>query len=369
MMGMMIARTLFGFTLGQGARAAVLAATVLLALVWVLQSLRFLDFLVNKGLGLGVFLHLTGLLIPRLLVIIIPIAVLAGAIMVARRMQDDHETTAILAAGASPWLLIKPLLTLGIIGTSLLYALMLFVLPSSITAFKDLQTELRTTQGQLLLEEGTFNPLGDDLMVYVQERLSPQSFAQLLVHDSRNPAEPVTWYAKFGEVSLTPAGKPQLVLKQGLRQELGVRANNVLEFYSYALDISSQFGVSNLQTRPPEVEERSLASTWRMSTDSTLNDKVRAALKAEVMHRLTWPLLAIPLALLGAAALMHPPKRKQSSIRGVVLAVVCGVVVLGAQFGWLSLVQGGTDWAMLLMAIWPLLGCMVAYGVWRYYDV
>lgn len=366
---MMMTRTLFTFTLGQGVRAAFMATAVLLALVWLLQSLRFLDFLVNKGLGLGVFLHLTGLLIPRLLVVIIPIGVLAGSIMVARRMQDDHETTATLAAGASPWVLVRPLLVLGLAGAGVLYTLMLFILPSSITAFKDLQTELRTQQGQLLLEEGTFNPLGDDLMVYVQRRLSEKSFAQLLVHDTRNPAEPVTWYAKYGEVSLTPEGAPQLKLGQGLRQELGTKGNNVLEFASYALDLSPQLGVSNFKEREPEVEERGLRETWQLRNDTTLSDKNRSALKAEVLHRLTWPLLAIPLALLGAAALMHPPKRKQSSIRGVVLAAVCGIVVLGAQFGWLSLVQGGADWAMPLMAAWPAFACVLAYGVWRLQNV
>lgn len=367
---MRIARTLFTFTLVQSVQAAALSAAVLLALVWVLQSLRFLDFLVNKGLGPGVFLHLTGLLIPRLLVVIIPIAVLAGAIMVARRMQDDHETTAILAAGASPWVLIKPLLALGAMGAGVLYALMLYILPLSITAFKDLQTELRTRQGQLLLEEGTFNPLGDDLMVYVQERLSPHQFGQLLVHDTRNPAEPVTWYAKRGEVLVQPNGAPQLVLQQGLRQEIGTQrgqgANSVLEFTEYTLDLSPQLGTAALQSRTPEVEERRLAEAWSLSQNSTFSDKDKAALRAEVLHRLTWPLLAFPLVAIAGAALMHPPKRKQSSIRGVVLAAVCSIAVLGGQFGWLSLVQGGAQWPMAMMAIWPLCGLMVAAMVWRW---
>ena len=45
---------------------ALLAATsALVALIWLTQSLRFVELVVNRGLSLWVFLQLTGLLIPN----------------------------------------------------------------------------------------------------------------------------------------------------------------------------------------------------------------------------------------------------------------------------------------------------------------
>ena len=362
---MVLSGTLFRHTLLQATLAALAAGGVLLALVWLLQSLRFLDFLVNKGLGLGLFLQLTGLLIPQLLTIILPLSILAGAIMVARRAQDDHETTVLLALGAAPLTMALPLLALGAAGVLAGFGLLMWLLPVSTTAFKDLQTDLRNRQGQLLLEEGAFNPLGDHLMVYVKRRLSPTSFEQLLVHDTRDAANPVTWYARFGELRYWQGSAPNLVLQQGMRQDIGPKRTSMLEFASYNLDLSTQLGAAMLGPRMKEVEERGLQETWQLANAEGTTAKDRNALKAEVVKRLTWPLLPIPLVLLAAAALLHPPRRRQSSVRGVVLAGCLGVVCMGGQFGWLSMAQGGNTLGLVAMAVWPFAVSGFAFLLWQ----
>ena len=45
----------------------------LTALVWLIQSLRFVELVVNHGLSLVVFVQLTGLLIPSFIAVILPI--------------------------------------------------------------------------------------------------------------------------------------------------------------------------------------------------------------------------------------------------------------------------------------------------------
>ena len=53
---------------------SLLAATSgLVALIWLTQSLRFVELVVNRGLSLLVFLNLTGLLIPNFVAVILPI--------------------------------------------------------------------------------------------------------------------------------------------------------------------------------------------------------------------------------------------------------------------------------------------------------
>lgn len=364
---MLLPTTLPRYIALQAALATLVAASGLLALVWLLQSLRFLDFLVNKGLGVGVFFNITGLLVPRLLVIILPLAVLVGVGYAARRLQDDYEVTALLASGASPRLAWLPLLGWGAVVSGLLYIVMLLVQPASITAFKELEMDLRTRQGQLLLEEGTFNPLGEDLMVYIKRRLSPTTFEQLLVHDTRDPTNPVTWYARFGSLQDRGQGRaPQLLLQQGIRQEAGLRQTSMLEFASYNLDLSTQLGAVNLSVREPEVEELGLSQAWQTSQATTTPPRRAARLQAEVVNRLSWPLLPLPLTIVALAALLHPPKRKQSSIRGAVAAGVVGVGVMGTQFGWLTEAQSGADWALGLMLLWPLAATLgAAFWWWR----
>lgn len=348
------------------ARATVFYALGLLALVWLLQSLRFLDFLVNKGLGVGVFLEITSLLIPRLLILILPLATLAAAIAVCRRLQDDYETTALLASGLSPRWGYGPLLGWAACVVALLYGVMLLILPASITAFKNLQYDLRTREGQLLLTEGTFNPLGDDLMVYVRRRLSPNSFEQLLVHDTRNPAAPVTWYAKYGVLQQDILSQtPQLRLEQGVRQEAEPRQTTMLEFASFNLDLTTHLATGVAELRTPEVEERSLGAIWAEAQAPTTNSNRAAALRAEVANRLSWPLLPLPLTMLAVAALLHPARRKQSSLRGVIVAALAGIGCVSLQFLWLTQTQAGAVWAFGAQMMWPAVATLAGRYWWQ----
>ena len=53
---------------------ALIAATgALVALIWLTQSLRFVELVVNRGLTLRTFLELTALLIPNFVAVILPI--------------------------------------------------------------------------------------------------------------------------------------------------------------------------------------------------------------------------------------------------------------------------------------------------------
>ncbi len=358
---MLLPTTLTRYIVTQAGLATVLAGAGLLALIWLLQSLRFLDYLVNKGLGVGVFLEITTLLIPRLMVVIVPLACLAGAVFMCRKLQDDHETTALQASGIRPYVALVPLLGVAAVASAVLLVLMLWLLPLATTAFKDLQTDVRLRQGQLLLETGTFNPLGDNLMVYVKERLTPTSFAQLLVHDTRDPLQPVTWYARFGELSTNPATQaPELLLQEGLRQEAGPREVNMLEFASYNLSLAAQLSRGAMAERQPEVEERGLRAIWAEAQAAGTAPKRADQLEAEAVNRLSWPLLPWPLVMVAAGALLHPPKRKQSSLRGVLLAALAGVAVVGAQFGWLTQAKSGATWALWAMLGWPLICTLVA---------
>ena len=45
----------------------------LTALIWLTQSLRFVELVVNRGLSMTVFIRLTSLLIPSFVAVILPI--------------------------------------------------------------------------------------------------------------------------------------------------------------------------------------------------------------------------------------------------------------------------------------------------------
>ena len=87
----------------------------LTALVWLIQSLRFVELVVNHGLSLVVFVELTGLLIPSFIAVILPITTFVVVQFVYQRLAGDREITVMRAAGLSPFALSRPALALAVL--------------------------------------------------------------------------------------------------------------------------------------------------------------------------------------------------------------------------------------------------------------
>ena len=101
----------------------------LTALIWLVQSLRFVELVVNHGLSLGVFLQLTGLLIPSFVAVILPITTFVVVQFVYQRMAGDREVTVMRVAGLSPWALSRPALALAVLVIACCYILNLWLVP------------------------------------------------------------------------------------------------------------------------------------------------------------------------------------------------------------------------------------------------
>ena len=81
---------------------ALLAVSVgLAALVWLTQSLRFIELVLDRGLSFLVFLELTGLLLPSFFAVILPITTFVVMLFTYVRLATDRELVVMRAAGLS----------------------------------------------------------------------------------------------------------------------------------------------------------------------------------------------------------------------------------------------------------------------------
>lgn len=322
--------TLPRYLLRNAALPTLLAMLVMLSLVWLLQSLKFLDFVVNKGLGLTTFLQLTGLLVPSLLTVILPLATFAGVAYSLKYLADESELTSLFASGWSRGWVLTPALLFALAMVAAGYLLHMAILPASTTAFKNLQYELRSGQSDLLLEPATFNQLGANLMVYVGERTGPTSFHTLLVHDTRKADAPTTWLAESGRLTVQN-GSPHLILTNGQQQQVTATRVETLEFAEHNLDLSSQFSPLTLAPRAPELEEYTFAQLWYGHGATT--PARRQEMFAEAMRRLLWPLAPLPLALWAGAWLTRVPGRHQGTLKNLSIASAGAIGYVALMMG------------------------------------
>ncbi len=114
----------------------------LTALIWLTQSLRFVELVVNHGLSFGIFLRLTGLLIPSFIAVILPITTFVVIQFVYQRLAGDRELTVMRAAGLSPFALARPALLVALLATGLGFALNLWIVPNTLASFREFNDSL-----------------------------------------------------------------------------------------------------------------------------------------------------------------------------------------------------------------------------------
>jgi lipopolysaccharide export system permease protein len=219
---------------------ALLAVTSgLTALIWLTQSLRFVELVVNHGLSFGVFLRLTGLLIPSFIAVILPITTFVVVQFVYQRLAGDRELTVMRAAGLSPFALARPAFALAILTTLACFALNLWIVPASLAAFRQFQWEIRNRIAAFLVQEGVFTEVSDGLTVYIRSREPDGTLHGILVDDERDPKNPSTILAERGRLLEGPTG-PRVLLIDGSRQEIDKQTGrlDILTFRENVVDLA-----------------------------------------------------------------------------------------------------------------------------------
>ena len=126
----------------------------------------------------------------------------------------DSELVVMQAAGLSRWRLSAPALQVAVGVTAIAYVIALYLQPVSYTRFRDMQSFLRNNYVSILLQEGVFSNPVEGLTVFIRERDADGILHGILVHDNRNPKNPITMMAEEGKLVETPQG-PRFLLKNG----------------------------------------------------------------------------------------------------------------------------------------------------------
>ena len=308
--------------------AAALFITLGLALaIWLSQSLRWIDYIVNRGLPASTFFYFIGLLLPSLLGVILPIAAFCAVLFVYYKLIMDSEMVVLRAAGLSPLQLARPAFILTGLVTLAVYSITLYFLPASFHAFKELENDIRSDVSAVLLQEGTFNTVSESITVYVRERSSDGELRGILVHDDRDPERPVTMMAERGALVRSEQG-PRVVLVNGNRQQVerdGGRLS-LLYFDRYTVELSQLQGSVHARWREPK--ERYLSELFNLTSDPG-DQQYRMELFAEGHQRLVAPLYVLAFVMVALAALLPGEHNRRGQIKRVLSAIVCVAAIEG----------------------------------------
>lgn len=301
----------------------------LTALVWLTQSLRFVELVVNRGLSFGVFLHLTGLLIPSFLVVILPITTYVVLQFVYHRLSGDRELTVMRSVGLSPFALSRPALAVALLATLAGYWLTLSVVPSTLAQFRQYQWEIRNRVVAFLLQEGVFTPISDKLTVYVRSRDADGALHGIMVDDGRDPSAHATILAERGQL-LEGANGPRVVLFNGSRQEIDHQTGrlNILTFRENEIDLGEA-----TQEDGTRILDMSEVSLRELLDPHPINARDAPRWYAEGHKRLTMPLTTMSYALVAMLSALTGTFRRHGGFLRPLITVLVMVVLLAAGLG------------------------------------
>lgn len=297
----------------------------LTGVIWLSQSLKFVEQLIN-GLPVSTFLYLSLLLLPEILRYTLLLGLFFGTLFAFNKLYSDSELIVMWAAGLSKAALARPAIYLALIVTLILYILGFILMPFGNRTVSEMRGAWQDSLAAVVLREGVFNTLTSDVTVYIREKTQAGEMLGILVHDERVPEKPVTYMAERGAFVKTNDG-PRFVMNTGNLQEVSKASAklSLLYFDQYALDIS-QFekptGARWLKPDQrylwelvnPENTEQTQAELWKLD--------------AELHQRLVLPLYAVALVFIALAGVMGGEFARRSRSRRLFLSAASGVTLL-----------------------------------------
>jgi lipopolysaccharide export system permease protein len=346
------------YLLKAGLGAFMVSLLGLTSVIWITQALREFDLLTTKGQSFWIFLGITGLGIPILIMVIAPVALFIGIVYVLNRLNSDSELVVLSAAGISPAALLIPFAILALLATLLIASLTLQIMPWSFQVQKDLITKVRADFLTRVVEAGQFIPISDGFLFHYRERGPNGELLGLFMQDSRDAQHTSVYIAESGS-TLEANGGNFLIMQHGSVQRAGGTGqdSSIVTFDRYAIDLS-QFtpdtGKNSFVPRERTTKELIYADVSKPDL-APLTGRIRA----ELHDRFINPLYALAFMLIGFAALGQARTTRQGRGAALLLAIsfVVAIRIGGAAASTLMLRQSSS---IILAYMIPIITSFIA---------
>ncbi len=308
-------------------------AVVLVSLtgvIWITQALRGIDLMTSQGQTIMTFLGITSLVIPALVLVISPIALMISISHTLNKLATNSEIIVMNAAGYSPLRLFQPFFYATCVVSLLVTFIASYLAPDGLRRIKQWDAEITADVLTNILQPGRFASLDQNLTIRIRERLPGGVLGGIFVDDRRDPKERVTIIADHGTILRNENGS-YLVLEDGNleRFEAGKKDPALVAFGRYAFDMS-QFSNRGRDVTLG-IRERYLWELMSPSPDDPVYKQLPGQFRAELHDRFLAPIYPFAFSVLAFAFLGTPRTTRQSRAYAItcVVLVVFGVRLAG----------------------------------------
>ncbi len=318
-----------------------------LAIIWTTQVLQRINLVTDSGQSMGSFAKLATLILPTIIPIVLPFALVIGITQTLTAMNGDSELTVMEAAGAKRSIIIRPVMILAIAISVFSFFVNNVVEPKARVAARQMVAEAYADLLSTVIEEKNFRRIEDGLYVQISQRLSGRILKGLFVVDSRDPAFDLIYYAKEGAVD---ASGSSLLMKDGEVHRKTPDGNvSVIKFDSYSFDLSDMTqsrGQANLRA-----SDRGLGFLFNPDTNDPDYKQRSGDYRAELHRRLNdWALPAI-FALISLVIAGDARSHREARLHPMVSALTLSFALRWADFYATNQIDNSPKFIVILYAI------------------
>ncbi len=340
---------------------------VLTFIIWLTQSLRLLELIVNGGAPLNLFGMLLILTVPKFLEIIMPIALAISILFIYNKLTMDSEIVIMQSVGTSYKRLVRPAILTAVLVAITVFSMSGWLTPLANRELDRLKDVIKSDYTTVLLRERVFNTIGNHTTIYIADRRGTSSLSGIMIHSNREKdAAPTTILAESGGIVMRE-GKPFVVVYDGMRQQFNPRSGVVetLRFDEYSLDISA---LDKRAINPwIDADERILPDLFKSAYSPDLRPDLSQRFIAEAHNRITRPFLAIALSLIAIACLFSGQFNRRGQTKKIVIAVALLILIQGGNLG-LANYASQSFIGVIGLYIIALIPPLIAYQVIRAQD-
>jgi lipopolysaccharide export system permease protein len=308
----------------QAAGALLLILLSLSGVVWIALALRQLNVVTSQGQDAMRLLAMTTLALPNMMALIAPIALLIATIHTLNRLNGDSELIVLTAGGGTVWSLAKPLVLLALLVSIGVSTVNHFVMPWSLRMLRELIVEVRTDLLTQVIQPGRFNSPEPSLTFHIRDRALNGELQGILLHDLRDPKQPLSYLAERGNIIKQDASA-YLLMQNGhiIRRPDPTDGAQIIAFESFPIDLTrfeQKQGAIELRPR-----ERYFEELARPHPDDPAFKQSPGQFRAELHERFSNPLYPFAFVLLALAFAGQAESTRQSRVQNVVIAFLLAI--------------------------------------------
>ncbi|QPC93888.1 LPS export ABC transporter permease LptF [Mesorhizobium sp. INR15] len=328
-----------------------------LAIVWTTQVLAKINLVTDSGQSAFTFFEVAGLILPSIVPIVVPFALVVAVAQTLSTMNSDSELAVVNAAGASRWTIVRPIMLLALAAAVFSFAVDNGIDPYARQKNRALIASSRADLLSLIIQEGTFRKIEEGLFLQIGERLPENRLGGIFVADSREEGVNLVYYAKTGSI-IERAGEKVLMMNDGVIHRKTLTGDlSVIRFTSYAFDMSAFMSAASAVTLMPKDQ------TTQYLLNPSPNDKNYQQSPneylAEVNQRFSEWTYSLVFALIALAVAGDARSHREARVNPLITAITISLFVRWLGFFAASKADDVPQYAYMVYGI-PIVASAVA---------